>query len=153
MKADLKIVQPIAELDEYAKLMGLDRYSVQCADRSMSMDVAKPTIFTGQITGSIPANIDLSKLPGAPPRSMSLPWPVRFVVDTRAVGFLEGNTFKGSFEYIATYDVDLGLVPLEWRQQIQHHLQLSQHSIYGEMELQLMSVARSSLPVDLDVLR
>ena len=151
IRADLRVVQATTDLDALVKLMGLERYSVQCADRIISGDVEHPTVFAGQVEGVIPANVDLSKMPGVPPGTR-VPWAIGFIVDMRAVGFLHGSTIRGTFEYETTYHMDFSLVPEQFHVLLRHNIELSKHSVWGEFELQLMTVARSALPPDLDVL-
>jgi hypothetical protein len=151
IRVDLRIVQATADMDELGKLMGLEKYSVQCADRIISGDVEHPTVFAGQVGGVIPANVDLSKMPGVP-QGTRLPWPIGFVVDMRAVGFLQDSAIHGTYAWETNYHIDFSLVPEQSHAQLRHHLSLSKHSMWGEFELRLMPVSRSGLPSDLDVI-
>ncbi len=151
IKADLKIVQATTDLDRLATLMNLNGYSVNTSEQFISMDRERPTIFGGQKAGQIPANVDLSHIP-AVPKGTTIPWPVSFIVEMRAVGFLEGTAIRGTFEYDVAYNIDFSLVPQHIHEFLRLQLQQSHHSIWGEFELKLMTVGRSQLPLVKDCL-
>jgi len=151
IRLDLQVVHATTAIDELSNLMGLSQYSLECADPTVSDDVLHPTIFTGQIKGIIPETADLSGIPGVP-QGARLPWPISFVIDARAVGFLNNHTLKGTFEYQVYYDVDLRLVPEPMHEMLGRHVALAKHSLWGEFEVQLMNIPRSALPAALGVL-
>jgi len=151
IRADLKVVQATVELDRLATLMNLGGYSISTSEEFVSSDRERPTIFGGQLFGQMPANVDLSAIPGSS-KGTHLPWPINFVAEMRAVGFLDGTSLHGTFEYDIAYDMDFGPVPQQLHAFLRAQLQQSFHSIWGEFELRLMTVGRSQLPANLDLL-
>lgn len=101
--ARVEIVGPNKDWDELNKAAGITGYDFQCAVDVISSDPDSPSIFQGTVRGIIPRGVS-TKVPGG----QFYRWPMGVIMtaSTEAVGFLDGNKFRGRFEIAYDYAAD-----------------------------------------------
>ncbi len=98
--AHVTLINPFQSITQLHRLAGLsDDYKFFSGDEFVSVELARPTIFQNVISGRLPPGQSASLFPGMP--EMLIPFGFDCTVYTDAIGFIEGNKFKGmlSFEY------------------------------------------------------
>jgi hypothetical protein len=104
LQAEILVAQNDAKFDALARLMGMECFSFGSGDLRLSTDQQKPSVLTGQSRGRMPAGADLSRIPGS--KIQRAPIDIDFLSNIRAVGFLERDHFKGTFEYSTSFSAE-----------------------------------------------
>ena len=86
-----KAMPMVGELSELLEVT--DGYDFYAADELISTDQERPTIFQNLIHSNAPAGTQM-KVPGM--GAIAAPFGFRFAATTEAVGFVEGDVFKGT---------------------------------------------------------
>lgn len=128
IRARVEIVGPYKEWDDLNKAAGITGYNFESAVEFISADPDRPSIFQGTAQGKL-ATGQITRFPGRPPQR--LPMGIIMIARTEAVGFIEGNKFKGNFrisyDYAPNDDHPLDLSLLEGPQKAQVDLLLKLH--------------------------
>lgn len=138
LRGEILVSQSDAKFDALARLLNLECFSFESAGNAISSDRARPTVFTGQTRGRIPAGTDIGIIPGAPARTA--PIDVDFVTDIRVIGFLERDHIIGAFDYAVTYSADLSLIVAQFREQVVAALARIRLGSWGDFDLTVMDV-------------
>jgi hypothetical protein len=104
--AIVSVRSPYQQLADLNKLAGLEDYEFYCAEEFISSEPAKPTIFQNVVTASLQPGVAATILPGVAP--IPLPFGFDCTVFTEAVGYTEGNTFKGVLSFRYDYKIIRG---------------------------------------------
>lgn len=94
--ANLKTAKAFPLMGEMADLIeSHDGYDYFSSDEYVSLDREKPTIFQNFIQSETPAGTQMN-FPGF--GTLAAPFAFRYAARTEAVGFVEGDTFKGTMQ-------------------------------------------------------
>jgi len=94
--ANLEIVGPYGDLDAFNKAAGLSLYAFKTSDEYISSHIERPTIFQNLTVAHVPRGTRLPKSPMTPEAIM--PFDLGLTAYTQAVGYLDGDRFRGTFE-------------------------------------------------------
>lgn len=86
---------------ELNRLSGIDGYEFATADEFISDDINAPSIFQNVVEASMPVGTVVRAFPGMP--EFRLPFGFEMKAYTQAVGFLDGQQFKGTFDISYEY--------------------------------------------------
>jgi hypothetical protein len=104
LHATIRILGPYSQFRELNKLAGIGDFEFFCSDEFISNDIEHPTIFQNIVQGGLKAGTRISLLPGLP--DIGLPVGFATKVFTDAIGFVDGDTFRGvaSFDYYYEFE-------------------------------------------------
>jgi hypothetical protein len=138
LRAEILVVQGDARFDAVARLFNLECFAFESADSQISTNAQAPSIFTGQVAGTMPAGTDLSIIPGAPIKEV--PFDIDLVTDIRLTGFLERDHLKGAYEFNTTFYADPPHLPAERRVAFHAALHHAKQGAWGVFDLTLVDV-------------
>lgn len=101
--ADVKIRAPLQHLQPIITAMGNDRFEFLSSDKYVSTDREKPTIFQNSTRGRLEPGTLVPFMQGQQP--FPLPFGFDAVVWVEAVGFLDGDYFRGIARFSMAYDL------------------------------------------------
>lgn len=100
LRAQVEILRGNALLDQLNQLASMESFVFESADEYVSTEPTKPSIFQNITGGSLDAGTTFQGIPFVP--SFALPFPIEMLTYTEAVGFLDGERFRGTF--MVSYD-------------------------------------------------
>lgn len=102
--AHVKVAKAMPMAGELADLLErADGYEFFSSDKIISSDVQNPTILQNFIDNDVPLGTEIA-VTGL--GHLPMPFSLRFIAETEAIGFIEGSTFKGTMQL--TYEFFLG---------------------------------------------
>ena len=131
IRAGLRTVGGLAQMDELNRMSGLGSYELSSADEYISFDRARPTIFRGLLEAYAKPGTKVG--PPLVEKEAALPFGIKVTAYSQATGYLEENRFKGTFiiSYKNHYDV-----PAAMRELIAGKMSLDTTiKAYGDFEI------------------
>lgn len=104
IEARLELRGPYTVWDAINQMAGVDVFVFRCSDEFVSKDVAAPSIFQNLVRGSIATGAQIPRLPGQP-RAMQLPFGVTMKAYTEAIGSVEDDRFRGTFQIAYEFEL------------------------------------------------
>jgi len=95
LRAEVELVRANDIFDQLNRAAGFESFVFECADEFVSVDRERPSIFQSITGGQVHAGTVIGGLPGVP--TFSLPFGLDVLAYTEAVGFVEEDKFKGTF--------------------------------------------------------
>jgi hypothetical protein len=115
LRAEIELVRANDILDQLNHAAGFESFVFECADEFVSVDRERPSIFQSITGGQVHAGTVIGGVPGVP--TFSLPFGLDVLAYTEAVGFVEDDKFKGTFNIAYDFRVrDAGGLPALARQ-------------------------------------
>jgi hypothetical protein len=105
IQGELEVALAHGALDEIKKLAQITRPIFITSDEFISTEKGRPTIFQNFSLAKFPAGIEFPPLPGSLPGASSnkLPFNIETTGFTEAVGYIDADKFRGSFEVSQTF--------------------------------------------------
>lgn len=103
--ASVNVQSAFAEMDDMHEAMGFSPLVFSTADEYLSADVNHPTLMQGIIRADFKKGMQFPQTPISP--GGVIPMDVSAECYTEAVGFIDGNTFKGTFTIDYVYFLDI----------------------------------------------
>jgi hypothetical protein len=116
----VSVRSPYQQLAELNKLAGLEDFQFYCADEFVSNNPDRPSIFQNVVRGGLPPGIEVQVSPFSP--KVKLPIGFNFACFTEAVGFIDGDAFKGVLAFEYEYELIVG--GPSGNPQIDHYLRM-----------------------------
>ncbi|NIA70341.1 type I restriction enzyme HsdR N-terminal domain-containing protein [Pelagibius litoralis] len=118
IQGELDLAGPYSVLDQINKAAGMDVLVFSTADEFISNNVESPTIFQNVVRAALRPGVEFPIPPGVPPAlvgqapgAVKFPLPFGFAMTafTEAVGYIQDDRFRGTFDII--YDFRFDSVP------------------------------------------
>ncbi len=112
IECELELAGPSSGFDAFGKSVGLNVLLFLTPDEFISRNIDVPTIFQNFAAAVVAPGTPIPALPGSPPGVDGLPLPFRMSMTavTEAVGYIDDERFKGTFDII--YDFRFDDIPM-----------------------------------------